>query len=117
MAKYPDIQAKARDEVNSVLADSDDIEDSHLQKLSYCKNVLNESLRLRPPVNGKNPCFLAQILIFKALPRTATEDCVLSGVFIPKGTTTNVFIHGAHLDPKYWENPREFRPERWDVSL
>ena len=45
------------------------------------------------------------------------EDCVLSGTFIPKGTTVNMYLHGAHLDPKHWENPKEFRPERWDVCI
>ena len=50
---YPDIQTKVRAEIEQVLGNSQDIEESQLHLLSYCKNLLNETLRLRPPVNSK----------------------------------------------------------------
>ena len=110
---YPDIQAKVREEVNQVMGTSQNIEEAHLQQLVYCKNVLNETLRLRPPVTGTLTQRL--ILTFSGLTRTIEEDTVLSGVCIPKGTTVLAYIHAAHVHPRYWENPREYRPERWEV--
>ena len=111
---YPDIQAKVREEVIEVITDEDQIKEETLHKLTYTKAVLNESLRLRPPVTCKT--FINCILTSTAMPRTATKDIELCGIFVPKGTTVNAFVHGTHLDPKYWENPTEFRPERWMVS-
>jgi hypothetical protein len=36
-----------------IVGDSEDITDEHIHNLKYCKSVLNEVLRLRPPVTCK----------------------------------------------------------------
>jgi len=45
--------------------------------------------------------------------REAAEDAVVLGYNIPKGTTTFGHTKAIHLDPKYFPQPEEFRPERW----
>ena len=49
--------------------------------------------------------------------RVTPEDVVLCGLSVPKATTVSVspFVTGRH--PRYWENPSEFCPERWESKL
>jgi cytochrome P450 len=60
---------------------------------SLLSQVLSESLRLFPPA--------------WVIGRQALEDDELRGFKIP------VPIYAIHRDPKYFEAPEEFRPERW----
>jgi cytochrome P450 len=48
-----------------------------------------------------------------AVPRTTMEDIQVDGLTISKGCTLVEVIMSAHLDTDYWENPEEFRPERF----
>jgi cytochrome P450 len=41
------------------------------------------------------------------------EDMQIDGITIPKHTTVAEIIVSAHFDTDYWENPEEFRPERF----
>lgn len=61
--------------------------------------VMNESLRLFP-IAGR-------------LERFCKKDVEVNGVFIPKGTVVMVPTFVLHLDPTYWPEPEEFRPERY----
>jgi len=42
------------------------------------------------------------------------EDADLDGHFIPKGTEIWVDTYSVHYNEKYWKNPREFYPERFE---
>eukprot|EP00106_Octopus_bimaculoides_P004710 XP_014772152.1 PREDICTED: cytochrome P450 2B4-like [Octopus bimaculoides] len=46
-------------------------------------------------------------------PHAAEVDTTLGGYDIPKNTVLSYMLINAHFDPKYWDNPKEFRPERW----
>ena len=70
-----------------------------LGELKYLDMVLKESLRLRPSVT-----FIG---------RQLTEDVVMNGVTVPAGTNVNIQIYMLHHNPKYWEEPETFNPERW----
>lgn len=48
-----------------------------------------------------------------AIPREAAEDIVYKDYVIPKGTVVIGNIGAVHMDPTFWENPVEFRPERF----
>lgn len=45
--------------------------------------------------------------------RYCTEDTELGGIVFPKGTRFNLDIYGIHHDPRTWDAPDEFRPERF----
>lgn len=45
--------------------------------------------------------------------RVATEDTVISGTFIPKGTHVGLTVYELHHNPKVWKDPDTFDPERF----
>lgn len=64
-------------------------------------SVLNEVLRLYGPFNW---IFVRQIL---------TNDFSVGGVTLPKDTILGIQTHTIHHSQKFYENPNEFRPERF----
>jgi len=100
MCEYADVQNKMRLEVDQVREENPGVEIKDLlNKFVYSKQVLNECLRMRPPVPVVN--------------RETMEDCELGGYKIPKGCELQLFLHQVHMDPKYWHKPTEFIPERF----
>ncbi|MGE5336142.1 MAG: cytochrome P450 [Nitrososphaerota archaeon] len=66
---------------------------------SYLDAVVQETLRLRPPV--------------PVVVRTLLEPMTLGGYELPAGTTVAPCIHLIHRDPRWYEQPRRFLPERF----
>jgi cytochrome P450 len=81
LASRPDIQEKARKEVLQVLGNKECTYEA-CQKMDYLSNVIKESMRLFPPVNG--------------IPRKTSKDTVLGGYSIPKDTVISVSIYSIH---------------------
>jgi 3-hydroxyphenylacetate 6-hydroxylase len=48
-----------------------------------------------------------------ALPRVSIKDVTCEGVVIPKGTVYFLNAWGCNMDEAVWDDPNEFRPERW----
>ncbi|GMP95379.1 hypothetical protein CsSME_00044454 [Camellia sinensis var. sinensis] len=69
--------------------------------LPFLQCVINETLRLYPP---------APLL----LPHYSSEDCIVGGFEVPRGTTLLENASGLHRDPKVWEEPDKFKPERFE---
>ena len=102
LAQHPAVEAKLHAELNSVLAGrAPTVED--LPRLPYLDRVLTESLRLYPPAWG--------------MARLAIEDAEIAGYRIPKGTGVSLSQWVVHRDPRWYEDPEEFRPERWENDL
>eukprot|EP00731_Ephydatia_muelleri_P016840 Em0009g1264a len=103
LALHPSEQEKLHSEITSYFTShqGEDLYDA-VQGIQYLDHVLQESLRLYPPVPITS--------------RLCTKSTEVGGVHIPKGTVVRVPVWVLHHDPQYWEEPEEFRPERFAVT-
>lgn len=99
LLKNPDCMAKLQSEIRSTFTSVDEITGDSTANLSYLHGVIEESLRLFPPVPF-------------ALPRHS-PGAVIDGHYIPEGTVVSVAVMNMPRDPRYWYDPESFRPERW----
>lgn len=100
LALYPAIYERVRNESASLEGEITTID--ALQKLSYTKAVIEETMRLYPPV-----WLMAR--------RSVTDDNIC-GFNIPAGTTTLINIYGMNHHAGYWNDPGSFRPERFTAT-
>lgn len=100
LARNPTIMKKAQEEVRKVVGKKSQIEDNDIFQMEYLKFVIKESLRLHPP---------APLL----LPRETSEMVKLGGYCIPSKTRVFFNVWAIQNDPKIWENPEDFIPERF----
>ncbi|KAJ1685483.1 hypothetical protein LUZ63_016873 [Rhynchospora breviuscula] len=101
LVKNPRVMKMAQDEVRR-LQGCEIITESDLTKLDFLHLVLKETLRLHP--------------VAPLIPRVCQEAFNISNFDIPKGTTVVVNLWAIGRDPKYWQDPEEFKPERFTVE-
>jgi len=98
LSQHPQIEAWLHAELDQVLQGrAPTLAD--LRRLPYTEMVVKESMRLYPPAPGVG--------------RIAVEDVEIGGYQVPKGTNVTAMIYFAHRDPRYWDDPHIFRPERF----
>ncbi|XP_058451286.1 cytochrome P450 4d2-like [Malaya genurostris] len=101
IAKYSDVQEKLFDEIVCVVGrDNCELSLHLLNDLHYMDLVIKESLRLYPPV--------------PLIARLATENTQIEELDIPKGTCVCVNIFEMHRDPEYFDEPDDFKPDRFE---
>ena len=101
LVKSPQIQAKLFQEIKHVIGkEKENVEEEDLDKIPYLKAVILEGLRRHPPGHF-------------VLPHAVTEDITLEGYVIPKKGSVNFMVSHMNWNPKIWEDPMEFRPERF----
>ncbi|XP_027365745.1 3,9-dihydroxypterocarpan 6A-monooxygenase-like [Abrus precatorius] len=95
----PHVMEKARQEIDSVTGNNRLIQESDLPNLPYLRAIIKETLRIHPtsPFIG----------------RESSESCNVCGYEIPAKTLLFVNLWSMGRDPNIWENPLEFRPERF----
>ncbi|HEX4541588.1 MAG TPA: cytochrome P450 [Candidatus Acidoferrum sp.] len=98
----PAVEIKLHAELDAVLGGRAPSLDD-LPKLTYTGNVITESLRLYPAAWG--------------LARVAIEDHELAGYPVKKGMGIAMAQWVVHRDPRWYDAPEEFRPERWEGDL
>ncbi|XP_048238893.1 leukotriene-B4 omega-hydroxylase 3-like isoform X1 [Haliotis rufescens] len=101
LATHADIQDKAQAEVDAILdgKDSEVIDWSELPELSYLACVIKEGMRLHCPV--------------PFIQRQLTQPTTIDGTTLPKDTVCTVHLLNLHHNPEVWEDPWEFKPERF----
>ncbi|KAK8461565.1 hypothetical protein SEVIR_1G058501v4 [Setaria viridis] len=103
LVRNPKVMQKAQAEVREKLQGKPTVSEDDLADLRYIKLIIKETLRLHPVV----PLLL---------PRECRESCKVMGYDVPKGTTVFVNVWAINRDPKYWDNPMTFRPERFEAG-
>ena len=99
LALNPAAQRRLEEEADAVLGERP-IAGADLENLDYARSVAMETLRLQP---------IAEPLVG----RIALEDTTLGGYAIPKGVRVQISARIIQRRPEYWDDPEEFRPERW----
>ncbi|CAI9278804.1 unnamed protein product [Lactuca saligna] len=111
LVKHPEIQSKLYNEIISVVGPPPPppppgvelesvINEEDLKKMPYLKAVVLEALRRHPPGHF-------------VLPHRVTKEMEVQGFTIPQGATINFMVAEMGLDPTVWDNPMEFKPERF----
>lgn len=95
----PEILAKLRREIKTVIGDRKEITNEDLKALTYVNAVIRETLRIYSPV--------------AKVTRSVDKDTSLLGQTVPAGTVLDLCLCATHMDPKYWTDPEAFNPERW----
>jgi cytochrome P450 len=103
LMKNPRVMRKAQDEVRRVLAGQEIVTEDSLGDLHYLPLVIKEALRLHPP---------APLLI----PRECRSPCQVLGFDVPAGAMVLVNAWAIGRDPRHWDAPEEFVPERFEDS-
>jgi cytochrome P450 len=101
LAKNFRVMKKVQNEVRGLKKEK--ITENDIHQLQYLKMVIKETLRLHPPV----PLLL---------PRESISHFKLANYEISPKTLIQVNVWAIGRDPKYWQNPEEFFPERFSDS-
>lgn len=91
---------KAYKEITSHVKEARLLKEEDLPNLPYLQAIINETFRLYPATP-------------MLLPHESAGDCTVEGYFVPRGTMLLVNGWAIQRDPKLWDNPLEFRPERF----
>ncbi|CAH1420017.1 unnamed protein product [Lactuca virosa] len=102
LINHPNIMKKAVEEIDKVVGKEKLLQESDIPNLPYLQAIIKETLRLHPAA--------------PMIPRQSTEECTVAGYFIPANTTIFVNVWALGRDPNHWENPLEFKPERFQKS-
>ena len=102
LANHPEAEAKLHAELDAVLGDRSPTF-ADLPALTYTEHVITETLRVYPTV--------------WIVGREAIEPCEVGGYRIPVGTTVFMPQWVIHRDPRWYDDPTSFRPDRWADGL
>ncbi|KAK9073542.1 hypothetical protein SSX86_007866 [Deinandra increscens subsp. villosa] len=100
LIRHPTVMKKLQEEVTETTHGRPIIHEKDLENMKYLKATIKETLRLHTPV---------PLLV----PRESTQDVKLMGYDIPAGTQVIINASAIGRDPTLWEEPDEFRPERF----
>jgi cytochrome P450 len=98
LAEHPEVRERFHEEVDA-LDGPPTAADVAEGRLEFTDRVVTETLRLFPPVYG--------------LPRVADEDVRFDGYRVPEGERINIVLYRIQRDPRFFDRPDTFDPDRW----
>jgi cytochrome P450 len=101
LGKHPEVADRVHHEVDAVVGSETPTLD-HSRKLKYMDQVLNETMRLYPPIHIGN--------------RIAATDLRYQSFVIPAGTRVVYSIYLTHRHRAYWSQPHRFDPDRFGAE-
>ena len=99
LAKNPDAEKRLHMELDSVLGVRRIPSITDLESLKYTRMVIAESMRLYPPA--------------WVMGRQTVESCEIAGYGVPRGAVILISQWVTHRDPRWWNDPERFIPERF----
>lgn len=102
LSQHPDVEVRLVEELQGVLGRRAPTA-ADLPRLAYAESIFLEAMRLYPPLWG--------------LTRIAVRDCEIGGYLVKAGSRLAVSQWVMHRDPRYFDAPDAFRPERWADGL
>ncbi|KAL4456121.1 hypothetical protein ABPG74_014082 [Tetrahymena malaccensis] len=96
-------QTKLRSEIKSIINNFEELNYDNLNQMNYLQCVIKESLRIHPPAVG-------------VLPRVCIKDHKVGQIEMKKGMLMDTHFIGVLNNPKYYDNPQDFNPDRWNDS-
>jgi cytochrome P450 len=103
LALHPEVQESVVDELHSVLGARQSLQAADLPLLRYTRMVITEAMRLYPPN--------------RSVGRQALNDCEIADYDVPAGTQLLMSQWVMHHDPRHFDCPEEFKPERWTTDF
>ncbi|GAW13167.1 hypothetical protein ANO14919_025450 [Xylariales sp. No.14919] len=101
LLKHPEILEKLKHEIRSTFEDASQININSVGNLKYMLAVLNEALRLYPPVTSG---------LVRTVPEGGSE---IAGHFVAEGTYVEIQQWSMNHSKDNWADPWEFNPERF----
>lgn len=101
LLRFPQKLRRLQDELRTLFTRDDQITYEAVGKLPYLAAVVQETLRIYPPVPG---------LLQRIVPR---EGTLIAGQYIPGGTLVGVHQFASYHSPSNFRDPELFVPERW----
>ncbi|XP_061370594.1 cytochrome P450 705A12-like [Gastrolobium bilobum] len=103
LLNHPEAFKKVRNEIELVTGNVRLVEESDIPNLPYLQAVVKETLRLYPPA--------------PVATRECRQDCKINGYDVPAKTAVAINLYAIMRDKDSWDDPNEFHPERFLVSL
>ncbi|URE45592.1 cytochrome P450 [Musa troglodytarum] len=100
---HPEVLHAARAELDAKIGQGRMVEEEDIPNLAYLNCIINETLRLYPAV---------PLLV----PHESSQDCTVGGYDVPRGTMLLANAWAIHRDPNTWDQPEEFKPERFQCE-
>jgi cytochrome P450 len=98
LSRHPEVEAKLLDEIRRALQGRTPTP-ADLANLPYTEMVVREAMRLYPPAAG--------------VAREPIEDVEIGGYVVPKGSLVTANMFALHRDPRFFDAPERFDPERF----
>ncbi|KAL6976071.1 hypothetical protein U1Q18_024865 [Sarracenia purpurea var. burkii] len=91
---------KAQSKVRQVFDKNGNVHESGLHELKYLNLIIKETLRVHPAAP-------------LSVPRESSDQCMINGYEIPAKTKVIINVWAIGRDPRYWNEPEKFNPERF----